>query len=54
MLREKRNLAGLYDFLTCGSSEELDGTFKTLPDSHLVKHPYHVFWVAEPRRGATS
>lgn len=49
MRREERSLAGIYDFLTCGSFDELDSTFKSLPDDHPAKRPYNLFSMAEPK-----
>jgi type IV secretion system protein VirD4 len=44
---ENRNLAGLYDLLTNGSFDELDATFKSLPDGHQAKRPYNLFCMTE-------
>jgi type IV secretion system protein VirD4 len=44
---ENRNLAGLYDLLTNGSFDELDATFKSLPDGHPAKRPYNLFCMTE-------
>lgn len=49
MKPEERNLAGIYDFLTCGSFDELDATFGCLPDDHPAKRPYNLFRMAEPK-----
>ncbi|KUK10383.1 MAG: TRAG family protein [Clostridia bacterium 41_269] len=49
MKPEERSLAGIYDFLTSGSFDELDGTFRCLPDDHPAKRPYNLFCMAEPK-----
>lgn len=49
MKPEQRNLPGLYDFLACGSFDELDSAFRSLPDDHPAKRPYNLFCMSEAK-----